>query len=81
MHAQVFWRRAAAAGGAPRWQQSAPLALALPAPLERADITAAHGGALRVLATSAGAPAQALVLAVSNDPTCLTSAGAQQHTQ
>ena len=75
----MFWRRAAATGGAPRWQQSAPLALALPAPLERADVAAAQAGTLRVLATPAGAPEQALVLTVSNDPTCLTSAGAQQN--
>ncbi len=74
---QVFWRRAAAAGGAPRWLQSAPLALRLPAPLERADVVAAHGAALRVLAVAAGAAApSAAVLAVTGDPTCVDGTGA-----
>jgi len=76
----VFWRRAAAAGGAPRWLQSAPLALQLPAPLERADVVAAHGAALRVLAVTAGAAApSAAVLAVTGDPTCVNSTGAAAH--
>ncbi|KAK9838105.1 hypothetical protein WJX81_001647 [Elliptochloris bilobata] len=72
---EVFWRRAAAAGSAPRWQQSVPLALPLAAPLERADVAATHAGALQVLAVSSSAPARAAVLAVSGDPTCITSAG------
>lgn len=76
---QVFWRRTTASGGAPRWLQSAPLALPLQVPLERADVVAAHGGAVRVLAVGAAMPAQALVLAVSGDPTCLTATGALKH--
>lgn len=68
-------------GGAQRWLQSAQLALPVQAPLERADVVAATGNALRVVAAAvaAGDPnpgAHVAVLAVHNDPTCLTGTGA-----